>query len=376
MDIHNARKPCTVKEFVPAEEFKFVKVTSNDELTNGEYLIVYEEGSVAFNGGLETLDAANNTISVTISNNEIEGNETTGTATFTIDVAKGSIKSASGYYIGVTSHSNGLKPKENDFYTNTIEIDELEDADITLTFDEGTMALRYNSNSNQKRFRYYRDYGEKAIQLYKKVVEEPVTITIDENTTLAAGKYATRIYPFAPKAIEGITFYSCNAVNGTSLTLTPVETPQACVPYILGNDAEGATEAINIEQTGVDIHEYDTYTDGWLTGVLRPQPISILGDNYYVLQTQNGKQAFYVANDFSIEIPQYRAYLEVPSDVIGNVKAFNLGDDATAINTLEVLTSGAYEGIYTVDGVKLNRMEKGVNILKMADGSTRKVIVK
>ena len=58
------------------------------------------------------------------------------------------------------------------------------------------------------------------------------------------------------------------------------------------------------------------------------------------------------------------------------MKAFNLGGDVTAISTLEVLTSGSYEAIYSVDGKKQNRLEKGVNILKMSDGSTRKVIVK
>ena len=92
----------------------------------------------------------------------------------------------------------------------------------------------------------------------------------------------------------------------------------------------------------------------------------------YVLQTQNGKQSFYkVGTENPITVPPYRAYLDYSAEI----KALGF-DDATAINTLDALTSGAYEGIYSVDGVKLNHMEKGVNILKMADGTTRKVIVK
>ena len=51
----------------PAEEGDvFKKVTSTANITDGEYLIVYEDGSVAFNGSLETLDAVENTVSVTI----------------------------------------------------------------------------------------------------------------------------------------------------------------------------------------------------------------------------------------------------------------------------------------------------------------------
>ncbi|MBO7660436.1 MAG: hypothetical protein J6S65_02735, partial [Bacteroidaceae bacterium] len=100
------------------------------------------------------------------------------------------------------------------------------------------------------------------------------------------------------------------------------------------------------------------------------------GKNNYVLQTNQttGKQAFYIVGEDAITIPANRAYL---SNVSSNgVKTLNLDDDPTSINALDALTNGAYEGIYTVDGVKLNRMEKGVNILKMADGTTRKVVVK
>ena len=183
--------------------------------------------------------------------------------------------------------------------------------------------------------------------------------------TLAAGKYATRIFPFVPTVPSGVKFYSCAALNGNSLTLTEVSAPEANKPYILENTT-GAD--IDITQAGVDTHEADTYDDGLLTGVFANTEIT----SGYVLQTQNEKQSFFkVAEDNKITVPPYRAYLNYSA----GVKSIGF-DTTTAINTLEVLTSGAYDGIYTVDGVKLNRMEKGVNILKMADGTTRKVVVK
>ena len=381
MPSSNVTVSCTVTEYVQPEGTIYTKVTSTTDITDGEYLIVYEDANVAFDGSLETLDAAGNTIDVSISNNTIIGNSTIDAATFTIDVTNGTLKSASGYYIGVNSNSNGLKQTDDaDTYSHTFSIDGDGNAVIAAAFDGSTMSLRYNKASDQARFRYYRNAGQQAIQLYKKVVEEPETVTVDGEegkTTLAAGKFATRIYPFAPKPIEGIVFYSCEGMQegkATTLALKEVETPEANTPYILENTTEAA---IDITQSGVDIHEWDTYTAGMLTGVLRAEPITILGDEYYVLQTQNGKQAFYVANNYSIDVPQYRAYLTYNADGAGQVKALSLGgDDATAINTLEALTSGAYEAIYTVDGKKLSRVEKGVNILKMADGTTRKVIVK
>ena len=182
--------------------------------------------------------------------------------------------------------------------------------------------------------------------------------------TLGVGKFATRIFPFKPEKKDGVRFYSCETKEGNALALTEVSAPEANTPYILENASEAE---IDITQKGFDFHVDAEYTVGLLTGVFAENTIT----SGYVLQTQNDKQAFYKVVD-PITVPAYRAYL----NTTGEVKAFYLGGDATAINTLEVLTSGAYEGIYSVDGVKLNRIEKGVNILKMADGTTRKVIVK
>ena len=98
----------------------YVKVTSEDDLTDGDYLIVYEDGPVAFNGGLETLDAASNTIEVVITEDGIKQTETVDAAIFTYNSDNGTLKSASGYYIGRTAYSNGLNVSKTEGYTNTI----------------------------------------------------------------------------------------------------------------------------------------------------------------------------------------------------------------------------------------------------------------
>ena len=190
-------------------------------------------------------------------------------------------------------------------------------------------------------------------------------VKAEVTTNIDANKFATRIYPFVPDAIEGVAYFTIEAVNGNSISLREVSATKANTPYIL----QAGDANVNASQSDFGMAGTDSYTEGYLTGVFAATTVPV---GSYVLQTQNGKQAFYkVEGEFTINTP-YRAYLTKDS----NVKAFNLGGDATAINTLEVLTSGAYEGIYSVDGVKLNRIEKGVNILKMADGTTRKVIVK
>ena len=166
----------------PATGDKYVKVTSTADLTSGQYLIIYEEGSVAFNGGLETLDATGNTIEVIMNNNKIEVTNATAAAEFTIDVTAGTIKSASGCYIGQTSDANGLLTSTETAYTNTISIDNGNSNIVS----SGDAYLRYNSTSGQTRFRYYKSSsytGQKAIQLYKKVEDTPVTETYTLNIT-------------------------------------------------------------------------------------------------------------------------------------------------------------------------------------------------
>lgn len=163
----------------------YEKMTSG-YVTTGQYLIVYETGNVAFNGGLTTLDASSNTIPVTIANGKIIGTAATLAAEFTI-CDNGAIMSRSSKYIGVSSNTNALKQTDDaNLYTHTFAFDG-GNAVIAANFEESNMVLRYNSSSGQTRFRYFGG-TQQPIQLYRKkgtegeVVSIP-TVTITENKT-------------------------------------------------------------------------------------------------------------------------------------------------------------------------------------------------
>ena len=152
--------------------YKYVRVLNSNELTAGEYLIVNEGESVIFDGSKGVLDAAYNNLNVDIlttgDTHEIFESALIDNATFTIDPAAGTVKSASGFYIGLTANSNGLR-QSSDPIINVISVDGIE-AHIknqTATVRE----LRYNASSGAtgKRFRYYPEGTQQAIQLYKKV---------------------------------------------------------------------------------------------------------------------------------------------------------------------------------------------------------------
>ncbi len=141
----------------------FEKVTETRTDWSGSYLIVYETGSVAFNGALSSLDAVSNTVSVTISNGTIAVTDALRNSVFIIDAAGNTIKSASGYYIGVTSNSNGLKQSTTSTsYEHTITIS---NGNVLITSSAGPV-LKFNKASDQMRFRYYKS-GQQEVQLYR-----------------------------------------------------------------------------------------------------------------------------------------------------------------------------------------------------------------
>ena len=148
---------------------KYVKVTTEPTDWSGDYLIVYEEENVAFNGGLDDLDVASNTIQVVISENAIEANETTNAAKFTIAAVEGgySVKAANGKYIGQTADKNGLRTSDK-VIPNTISLDNNGNVLLStkITNKDEINTLRFNKDNDQKRFRYYKS-GQQPIQIYK-----------------------------------------------------------------------------------------------------------------------------------------------------------------------------------------------------------------
>ena len=188
----------------------YAKITSTAELSNGEYLIVFEGGSKAFDGGLSTLDAANNNISVTINSNAIASNATTNAATFTITKSGNTytIKSASGYYIGQTGNANGLASSTTTTYANSITFDSDGNANIV----SGGTYLRFNNGTNDQRFRYYKSSSytsQQAIQLYKKNETYTITLASVEHGSISVS---------AVEAIAGATI-TLNAAPDTDYEL-------------------------------------------------------------------------------------------------------------------------------------------------------------
>lgn len=198
----------------------------------------------------------------------------------------------------------------------------------------------------------------------KKAEKAVVDLKIDKEV-----KYATRIFPFKPTLPEGIKAYACAALDETTLTLKEVAAPEMNVPYILYAE-NGAKTSLEDWGKGVNL----TYTEGLLTGVYED---TAAPEGTYVLQNQEDADgvAFYVVATADVTVSANRAYLTAPAAAAG-VKAFRFpAEETTGINAINALTAGKAE-IFSVAGARIPSLQKGVNIIRTADGKTTKVLVK
>lgn len=171
----------------------YEKVTAAPTDWSGEYLLVYEKSSTeayVWTG----VDAASCYASATIANGKITADglvtitiaSTTTAGSYSIKVNGGA---NDGKYISGQSGSNALK------FATTAAGNTLSVEDDGVKIVSNTSVMRYNANSGQDRFRYFKASSytsQKAVQLYKKVVADiPATAIALDKTTATLDKGAT-----------------------------------------------------------------------------------------------------------------------------------------------------------------------------------------
>ena len=325
-----------VAAFAPGSGF--TKVTSTEDIVNGEYLIVNETAGVAFDGGLKLLDAASNVISVTITDGTIAETDATKAATFTINVTAGTLKSSSGWYIGKSAYSNGLDTDnaEEHELTNTFSIEE-GNAIITAF---GGVTLRYNKASDQNRFRYYKS-GQQDIQLYRL-----------ESSALSIGsaQWRTLVSSANLQFPEKVKAYIVTS-SSDEAKLTRVRRVKAGVPVVL-NAPEGSYSVTVIDEANCE----DTEA------------------NLLQVSVQNTTDAYVLANK-SQGVGFYkwtggwmgagRVYLPLNSANPAGVRTFmpfNLDESTTIVGSMAVgrLDSDA---VYNLNGQRVAKPAKGLYIV-------------
>lgn len=361
---------CTLTKADVTTDNVYAKVTSNASLTSGTYLIVCEKSSVALDGSLETLDVAKNTKAVTISEDKIQGTEEIDAATFTIDVTEGSIKSASGYFIGHEGSSNTLNSNTETAYINTISVDE-NGAEIAM----GDYHLRYNAASGQERFRYFKT-EQTAIQLYKLV--EPVE---DVTLTISSVGYATLFYSDRNLVVpEGVTAYTYTA-NENDIEVLQTFIPGDVIPKACGVVLEAENQGTEQEFTFVVSETDAEAVEGNLLYGLDEGGTTVGPDgteNYTFfmlsLDKNNENVGFYYGakKGGAFEALPHKAYLAIPKPNGINATSFTF-DDLNGIKGIESDSIMERGEVYTLSGIRVNgnQLPKGIYIV-----NGKKVVIK
>lgn len=182
--------------------------------------------------------------------------------------------------------------------------------------------------------------------------------------TLAA-KYGTICVPFDLASDTKVQYYTISEAAAGQITISKVASVPAGTPAIYENLGEGS-----ISYSGTNVTLAAAGTDGAgaeLVGTYVKTKVTD-ANTYYL---KDGK--FNRING-SFNSGAFKAYAKSGSALAKALEIFVDDADPTAINGAS--TSASIEGIYNAAGAQNKKLEKGVNILKMSDGSVKKVLVK
>lgn len=197
--------------------------------------------------------------------------------------------------------------------------------------------------------------------------------SVTVNRTIKADKkWNTLVLPFnmeipAGWEVKELTDDTEVDANGNiHLRFATANSIEAGKPYMIRvNEAVNKIEVENVDvdtktptQIGNGINFVGVYTAG-----------NIPTGAFFISNNQ-----FYHATGGQNIIKGMRAYLQLPEGSQAKAITYDISDVPTAIDNIN--TSSAATAIYDIQGNRLNSMTKGVNIVKMANGMVKKVVVK
>lgn len=345
----------------------YIKVATENHAKIDNAIIIVP-GSTSVNNpsgyGLNANFAPNANLAQAVSFTKVSGNDYTinfvtaeGTAYLTYGVTNGSTADHKNNQIQATTDAS----KKGEFTIVATSTDNV--FNIVNKITNSTIACQSGGN-------IYTEAGNADFTL-----AEASQATFPALKITSDVQWGTRIFPFAPGSLDGVTVYSCEGSTDNTLNLTEVTTPVADTPYILF--AENGCDIAAKTEWGVGSGIEVTW--GLLTGVYANTKATA---GTYVLQKNNNKVAFYRVDSGENKQPTvgvYRCYLTDPDpnpDPNSAREAFFFDEgEATAIDAISALTSGDAQ-IFNAAGAQLPSLQKGMNILQLSNGKSIKVMVK
>lgn len=192
-------------------------------------------------------------------------------------------------------------------------------------------------------------------------------------TNISATEWGTVCLPFSLTSGNGADYYTYNNISGSTLTVDEASAVEPNTPVVF-QKAKGGDLEINQTDAIVSLDKTPSLATEALVGTYTATSIDANGSIYFI----NG-DTFHKAQ-VSVKVPAYRAYINNSSssgakpDVL-NLNVIGIGN-ADGIESVVMDATNTAEAIYDVNGRQLTAPQKGLNIMKLANGKTVKVMLK
>ena len=191
--------------------------------------------------------------------------------------------------------------------------------------------------------------------------------------TITSAGWSTICVPLEFDVPDGLTFYSVigRDENG-QLVKQKEDHPKANKPYLV-KGYPGDYVLIGMTEEPMETAP-DYLVNHCLHGCIA-ESFAPVGS--YVLQNHNGNTAFYQVNENGkIKIGPHRAYLVFDDGDASANPSVGLGEDGFVTSVSMEHDAPQIIGIYKMNGMRVEKMTKGVNLVKYDNGRTVKIVVK
>ena len=186
--------------------------------------------------------------------------------------------------------------------------------------------------------------------------------------------FGTVCLPFVPDSKATITYYTLKEADENTLTLETVNNVEANTPYVYYTE-DGtfnvSRETVTTLSAGVTAGSV-TSSNGWtLKGTYARITVYETDEpnSYYI------KNNAFCKVNVNFNIKPLRAYFIAPGGTNSGRYEISVIDEATALSNL--IDEGlSVRSIRDVNGMRHSKLQRGVNLVTMSNGITKKVIVK
>ncbi len=278
------------------------------------------------------------------------------------------------FYVKITSDSGDVLPQQTcgqssagpqtagcwDTYRIVFVTDEACDACLQMIPDGNStftdIVLRKATNQ-------YLEFADGSVPAYAPGTYPTVKIT----RTLAAGKWATGIYPFAVSGVDDIAVLDSYDGDDGTMTFVSAAASTANKPFLMRSTS--GTSEITLTDVDVAAAETTDETKGDLTFTGK-YATTVVGEGVGVKNYVLSDNTIYKIGTNDATINPYRAYFQLADGAAVKSLNFAFEGEATAINVINAadVANGA---IYNLQGQQLGGLQRGINIV-----NGKKVLVK